>query len=387
MPADTSVKFLHSGMAGAPTLNGTAGTLIALLDACLVNGFAAAAVDSIAIAGNVATVTRAAGHPFEVGSVTQIADAVVSGGSINGQHRVTAITSSAYQFDVTGLADQIATGAPTHRLAPLGWEKPFSGTNLAVYRSPNVEGTRLFLRVDDTGTTSARVVGYETMSDVNTGTGPFPTSAQISGGGHWGKSQIADATAKGWVICGDDRGFVIHTNSISGASGWASYFGDVESVKSPDPYACLLACAAAAQTTSSQAGGDIFQYGFSFYSYIARPVTGVGSAVQTFRVPPFVSLGTTANTTLSGMQGAPYPNLGDGGLYVTRMNLSEQAPQVSFRGVAPGVFFVPQTVAQGTFAHREVVNGVVGLGGRQLRALSVGNGNGVGFVDATGPWR
>lgn len=38
MTADTSVKYLHSAMPGAPVLSGTAGSLISVLDACLVNG-------------------------------------------------------------------------------------------------------------------------------------------------------------------------------------------------------------------------------------------------------------------------------------------------------------------------------------------------------------
>jgi hypothetical protein len=33
-----------------------------------------------------------------------------------------------------------------------------------------------------------RASGYESMSDVNTGTGPFPTAAQVAGGGYWEKS-------------------------------------------------------------------------------------------------------------------------------------------------------------------------------------------------------
>lgn len=38
-PVDTSVKFYREDFPGAPVLNGVAGSLIALLDACLCTGF------------------------------------------------------------------------------------------------------------------------------------------------------------------------------------------------------------------------------------------------------------------------------------------------------------------------------------------------------------
>lgn len=71
-------------------------------------------------------------------------------------------------------------------LAGAGWTKPFTGTNLAVFRQ-GAGSNGMYLRVDDTssaaGSRSARVVGYEVMSDVNNGTPQsFPTAVQYSGG-------------------------------------------------------------------------------------------------------------------------------------------------------------------------------------------------------------
>jgi hypothetical protein len=45
------------------------------------------------------------------------------------------------------------------------------------------------------------------MSDVNTGTGPFPTAAQVAGGGYWEKSGAAGSTARNWIVVGDERAF------------------------------------------------------------------------------------------------------------------------------------------------------------------------------------
>ena len=99
--------------------------------------------------------------------------------------------------------------------SPAGWTKPFSGTNKAVYRPP--AGNRHYLRIlndnttiDNYGNTAVgicRVIGYETMSDVNTGTGLFPTTAQISGGVCLHTTYDRSATIKPWWLIADDKTF------------------------------------------------------------------------------------------------------------------------------------------------------------------------------------
>ena len=64
------IQFLHNAQTGAPVNAGTAGYGIALLDACLVTGYASVNVSSIVVSSGVATVTTATGHGFAVESVT-----------------------------------------------------------------------------------------------------------------------------------------------------------------------------------------------------------------------------------------------------------------------------------------------------------------------------
>src|SRR5574337_660979 len=296
MSADTTVVYFHSAMTGAPSLAGQAGTLIAVLDACLVNGFGAGAVDSVVIAGGVATVTRSAGHSFEVGAVAEVSGASVSGGSINGRQKVLTVTASTWTFDATGLANQAATGAISAKLASAQWTKAFSGTNLAAYKSANPASTGCLLRVDDTGSTVGRVVGYESMTDVNTGTGPFPTSTQISGGGSLGKSSTADATARPWMIFADDRAFYICTNWSVAAGSWGTgtafttqCFGDINPFKTPDPYACVLNTCNGAPIGNNPGTANSFdsfycQSGSEYYQYAPRAYTGIGTSKPVRRV-------------------------------------------------------------------------------------------------------
>lgn len=387
-------KFISSDMAGAPSLTGQAGSLIAVLDACLVNGFGTATVDSIVIAGGIATVTRAAGHPFEVGSIALISGATVSGGSINGEQRVlSAPSSTVYTFDATGIPNQSATGTISHKVAPLGFTKAFSGTNLAAYQSSDPASTQAYLRVDDTGTTSARVVGYQTMSAISTGLGPFPTSGQVSGGGYWNKSNTSDATARPWIICGDERGFLyfVSWNSTAlatiAATSASYYFGDLNSLKSPDPYCATLVAATSLNLGSGFA--DLSQANPCGNSpvgnqWVSRGGAGVGSAVALARQANMV--GGAGTAVMSGSSSMlQYPNPANNGLYVVPLNVVETSPVFNWRGSIPGVYFCPHTLGATVFAQKETVDSLAGLPGRTLRAIC--NGTGVLFTDVTGPWR
>ena len=183
---DTSVKYITSDMPGAPVLNGVIGALVALTDACLNTGFGLRAVTSLVVAGGVATLTVA--NDVKNGNLLHSVVLVdgVTGPlvALNGEQKLTAVSSTQLKF-ATAAADGTATGTITIKQAPLGFDKVFSGTNTAVYRSANVLGTRMFVRLSDTVAQAARIVGYESMSDVDTGVGPFPTPAQMLGGGMW----------------------------------------------------------------------------------------------------------------------------------------------------------------------------------------------------------
>lgn len=93
-----------------------------------------------------------------------------------------------------------------------GWTKVFSATNKAVYRSGST-GTRFYLRLDDTAAGTHKFRGYESMSDVDTGTDPFPTVGQAANG-----FTIGPTTAFGWAIAANDRAFYFFGYQYSGAS-------------------------------------------------------------------------------------------------------------------------------------------------------------------------
>lgn len=398
--ADTSVKYFHSSMAGAPTLNGTAGSLIAVLDACLVNGFGLITADSVVIAGGIATVTKSTGHPQEVGSVALVAGATVTGGSINGEQKVTAATGTTFSFAATGISNQTATGTITAKLAPATWAKTYSGTNKAAYKSTDVTATGCLLRVDDTATLTARVVGYETMSDVDTGTGVFPTTAQQSGGLFWVKSSTANATANPWMLFADGRTVYLARayrggNTSTEINNYELHaFGDPTPTKSGDPFACIISGELADQSASNVNNTAKSYYVNSTASsanlglFMPRSYTGLGSSIQAARC--FPSLHNNNTGSASGIfitNATQYPNPADGGLYVVPHYLFESVT-FALRAVSPGFYCCPQSIPVGSFASRDSVTGVTGLPGKTLKAITCQNANtATCFVDITGPWR
>ena len=177
-----------SSQPGAPVLSGTAGALRTLLKACLVDGFGAGAVATLTVSGGIATATYAGAHPFKVGYVAQFAGATPAG--LNGDKVILSVTGTSVTFAAPGVPDGAATGTITSKAAPAGWQELFAGAlaNVIALKPSVVEATGCVLRIADTTTRTARIVGYESMSNINTGAGKFPTEAQFAGGLYLPKS-------------------------------------------------------------------------------------------------------------------------------------------------------------------------------------------------------
>lgn len=388
------VKWFRNGMTGAPVLNGVVGSLIAVLDACLINGFNLVTLDSLAVSGNVLTGTKA-GHGFEVDQVIVTA---ANEAALVGEWTVTATTSNTFTASAVGVANVTGTGALTAKAAPLGWQKVFTGTNKAVYRSTDVTGSRMYLRVDDTAAQVARVRGYESMTDIDTGTGPFPTDVQISGGGYWGKSDAANSTANNWAVFGNSKVFFSQrryaTSQASGSdtSVGLDVFGDYPSLKPGDAFNCVLAC------TTSQA--QAIAAGYSAVSllfgapvvgvlYGARSHTQIGTAISNLALCSN-GMGLTINGVASGAASiqAAYPSPLTNGLFMQKPCLAEgnNVRCLDF----PGVYHIVQALTG--FGHLTKMTAVPGFSDRTFVSCHAPNQGGggalVGIVafDITGPW-
>ena len=377
--ATKPVKWFDNSMAGAPTLTGAAGSLIAVLDACLVNGFNLMTLDSLVVSGGVLIGTKA-GHGFVVDQV--IVTAGANEAPLNGEWAVTEVTTSTFKATATGISNVTGTGTITAKAAPAGWSKVYSGTNKAAYKSSSAEGTGCFLRVDDTGTLHARVIGYESMTDVDTGVGPFPTSAQVSGGGYWCKGQNT-TTARRWFLAADNLLFYFQRNHFSSYNSFDA-FGDYKSERPGDAYNCLLQVNTASSYITSYTFTQIGFYGFTASTggscmYSPRNYTQLGSSVQL--TTAFLGVNNVRSGSSSGA--LDYPSQASNGLILSPIAIAEVSGPIRCMTM-PGVYATPQKIPLANF---DKITDVPGLTGRKLITLDNGNNDGRVYIDLTGPWR
>lgn len=290
----TQTRYYGSGNTGAgvPTLANIASNLINLLDSCLFgSGFGSVTLTSLTNSGTTATATVSGGHGFLNMQVVTVSGANES--QYNGTFRITYISGTQFSYVMAGTPSGSATGTVTALLPAVGgWQKAYSGTGKAVYKSVDVSASGRMFRVDDSGTTSARVIGYESMSDVDAGTNPFPTTAQLSGGGYFLKSSAA--TTRAWWLVADPK-CVWFSVSYDG-TGWHTYgFGDFKSLYAGDTYNAFVLCAPGGALANSP-NAAAMSAGASDTLYSARAGSLVAGSVRTPKlgIGGFSGHGTTA---------------------------------------------------------------------------------------------
>lgn len=421
------VKFFHSGMQGAPVLSNNWGDLIGVLDACLVTGFNLKAVDSITSAAGVATATVSTGHGYKVDQIVFITGCEQT--AYNGEQRVTGVTASTFTFAVVGTPASPATTQTSisAKVAPLGWEKAFSGTNKAAYRSTDPASPRHYLRVDDSMKTQvapynaydtswakwANVGICENMTDIDTIVGaqaPFDPNYpeqnwKQRADWHWGwykwfhgrqtgYENYGDggAGARNWVIVGDGRFFYL-MNSVQPGFNWYGRglycFGDFPSFKPGDAYNTMLK---AQDVFGSQSPyfSHPFQYGHEGLLgtlentgvVVLRNHTQLGNPVRLNATTLNLNNGQLWN----GRGGLPFPNASDFALWMLPIYLRQE--DANMRGMLPGMRWLPQ---DRPYSDLTIVDNVVNEAGHKFLLPRYSHASefewGQLAFDITGPWR
>ena len=335
--------------------------------------------------------------------------------------------------EVTGTPVTPATGSTLSvKVAPLGWEIAFTGTNKRAYRSPNILSNRPYLRVDDgldpawttTYSKYAKVTLAQGMSDIDTFVGArapfdaaFPTRNEVGTGsgsnayGGWYKWYYAKADGgpvnghadsysapgdfnRAWVIIGDDRGLYLinQWGSSTGTLG-AHCFTDFESYRTADGFNTLLGATDAWITATSIVSGqgpDSNQDFARTCDYVGkvlmRDFTQVGSNVRA----GFCTLNTNNNAVCSSgsATGILWPNGPDYSLILHPVFLKQENNHL--RGKMPGLMWIHNNSP--SFNHLDVVTDVVGYPGSKFLLVKVASANGyyqeLGMLafDITGPW-
>lgn len=377
------IKYFESTDAGAPTLNNAAGSMIAVLDACLITGYNNKAVTSITVASGVATVVCAA-HAFSntYGKAIRIAGATPV--ALNKDTQIANITTNGFTFLCPGVADGVATGTITAKYAPLDWVKQYSDTNKAMYKRGDVTATGCMLRIDDSvvGLT-CRALMVQSATDIDTCANPAPVAAQISDGfgQYWGKGNNTSAAAS-WFVVADDKFFYIFVEGSSGSGVYGAYgFGDAIDFKPGSVLGCVMGGAANIYAQTNYA----FNYG------INSPGTWVISGAKD-------GISTSQNLVVEtryqssyGVSGPSYPSDVDGGLVISYPTLFNEAIGDGHRrGIQPGLAIPLANISTTLLSKQQITNIVGSVRPFLVVRASVNNNVGVNcvmLIDLAGPWR
>lgn len=372
--ADTSVKWFHFNMADAPVSSTANGALVAMLDACLVNGFSVRTPDSVVVVDGVATVSIGAGNPYEKHTVIAISGSSV--GALNAEWRIADSGATTFSFVCPGVPDGVATGASIKR-APAGWLKPFADTNVGVYQSADPVSTQLYLQVDDRYGGACRVRGYEQMTGALTGAGEFPRFTSVSDGGlRWPKSSQND-----WVIIADGSFvWLILRATTNPASGrLLNHFGDIKPYIPGDRYHCTICGAADSNISGAGHPGSGSNNSTSVHRRFARESNQVSQPIYAHQI---------ATLSHSQLWADSLMPIASDGVYRFGSKVFARSDGVNsnvLRGELPGPI---SSFTQVPFTDLQVVE----VAGRVFLAVDAntafnGAGRSVTTFEIVGPWR
>ena len=379
------VQLYKSTDLNAPTLSGVVGSLVTLLNKCLVDGYTTASV-TLTQTGNVATATTVA-NTFVTGNYVTISGA--NEVDYNGTFQITVLNPTTFTFPVANSPASPATGTILYAKAGLGWSRPYTGTNAATYRSLDVTSNQFYLQINDNGATpgagrEAQAWGCELMTSYGGyGFRPFPNVATLGSGLSLRKSSTADATLRAWTLIGDDRTFYL----IMGPTGDSCLyhlhaFGHFLPFRTKDGYCTFID--GEGTFNSAAAGNNLCtSYSNSYSSlYLARNYAGLAST------PPGVSPITlpyvnASNLVFGATAGMAAPNGPDTGYYVMPVYIYESS---TFRGRFPGLYHPMQA---NPLVNYDTMTNVAGLSGVTLTAVTITNTSaaiGTMLFDTFGPW-
>ena len=269
---------------GAPQLTGQVGSLVALLDAVLVNGY-----------GIGAGAKPGAGWTLAFSGANKRA----------------------------------------YRIDPV----LFSGAYFRVDDSSTVAGSNA---------RAAHVCAFEQMTDIDTGFNGAPTVAQLPNGDTWTKSITLSAVARPWTVVATAKWFYLFVDISGIGISLASpqFAGDLDSYVPGDRYAFCVSSglAGAPHTGSSLIPSYVLFASTAIYqnvvagrgAYILRAASGAVGAVPLTPALPRTTNAVSATTSAFGGGGAPYPSVINGGLFAEEIMMRER--ESAFRGRLPSCY-------------------------------------------------
>lgn len=381
------VAWMIDTMRGAPVVSDAPGSMLTALQTLLVDGWGALPATTVTVADGIATLEFASGTFAQYAVIEVTADAPAG---LAGRYRVLdAPTANSCRIACGAAAGAYSSGIQVRYASAGGWARVFydSARKIAAYRSTDMLGERKYFRVDDSGAVAAAVVGYASMTDIDTSIGAFPNGTGSQPAAMYLQRRYSGSGAVKYIAIADSRtAYVAACANPTYESAALCGFGDMAA----DGRQGFAAFVAGARTAAgSPYAGSVDGVGGTgrnlplaqtpdgasmSYMVMPRPFAGsaslrsgvdttFGAVVNTFNGQPWLSPRVVVDPT--------------SGALVARVR---------------GVFHVPQTVLSGVFARGDVIpvmiNGEVRFAIAVLASSvdSLDAADAVSFVDITGPW-
>lgn len=320
---------------GAPIFFGSTGSYVALLDACLVNGYGT-----------------------QPGA---------------GWKKPFANTSS-------------VAGSPINTCG--GWQQPTgSGFYLFVNDgAPN--GAALYRECWATGWENLVSPSASVSNTVGSGSGQFPLPGQLLTTGHTvlRKSTTSDSSSiRQWIVVADSSSFYsfLQPNDITSTTYFGFGFGDIYSFRNSattgnDAYKCIIMGRSAESSIAT--GND----GFDLFSAIGSATTGNFMARSYTQLSSSITVGKHGDgvkgSTSTYLGNISFPNSVDNALYVSPVWVCENATSI-VRGQLRGIYQVLHPIAN--FTDGQTFNGALDYNGKTFMIIKQTPNTGIYAIETS----
>lgn len=319
-----SVKFISSDWAGAPVLSGQLGSLVGVLDACLVNGFGESAVQANVVVSAGVGVVHSQSHRMRLIDDETGCVGIFSGGTLNGvEFRVTAISGeNGFSFS-TDLPDGSYT-AVSVKVAPLGWEKIHGDTQRGAYRRKDPAATKMTLQVDDNRDNAWATIYMHENVQPTISYWNLPTTPAT----YCYKSNVANTSLRKWRLIGDGKTFYFFCDSTNNNTySYGFSFGDICPGMISDKFNCMII----AGPTSADVVRPGYVNGDVTGAWISRAVSQMGSAIPHGRY-------SHRRFAVMGKAGIINPSPVDGLIHLWQVEIWDMGAIQQYRGIMRGLY-------------------------------------------------
>ncbi len=418
-----TVSIYRSSDPNAPFLSAGPSQLVALLDACLVNGYgstkATATITSSGVApsdGDTVTLdgvvytfktalTPTAGQVLigasAAAALTNLAAAMMdygtrgtnyaTGTTVSATTRVKSVSATVIIIEalkggtsgnsialaksaatLTLSGSTLASGAGSDTKAGAGWTIAYTAAGKRSYRmasSVRASSIQYYLDVDDSGPGAGnfkegRWRGYETMSAVATGTNPFPTVATNP---VLRKSSQFSVAESAWIVIADGRTVYvfINTGDGGGTAYWSVHsFGDFYTYGTSDFWNATI-CARTAENDATLVADSLDLRSVPGTNLTrhnnARIWNGTVVAAASGHTSAWYSTAAVMSGNVTGV------NSVDGKLWLAPIYIHDGSQSANIRGQRRGLWHC--LLAGSTYQDGDVVTGSGDLAGRTFMLI------------------